>query len=283
MKRIFAVALLLYLAVFGLESSAANYYTLYGHKIGQELKFVKQRLGEPDKVFPFEDGWKAYAYRRDGHSVIFETDKTRPDLIISIQIEGDRNPPNMGLDGIDLGSDAKQAIEKLGPPTERKQSKDLDTKKPIPNTYTNHYGNSFSFEEKNGKVTSIKVVFGGPNKTSDRPDFDAFLRNVKSKNYYRLAESISSGVTIRGKRAIQGPIINEMTEQTELNVFLFGKNGLGTLMPKDVADVNLRVIAEDREKGLPGSSGFVYKFKNKPINELYFVRSFEGWVLQEAW
>src|SRR5947207_3301555 len=110
MKRVLFLWVLI-LSGNSIQTLAADYFTLYGYKIGQELKFAKQRLGEPDKAFPFPDGWKAYAYRKDGHNVILETDNTRPDLIASIQIEGERNPPNMGLDGIDLGSDAKKAIE----------------------------------------------------------------------------------------------------------------------------------------------------------------------------
>ncbi len=283
MKRISVVGALLSLVIVSIECSAANYYTLYGYKIGQELKIAKQRLGEPDKIAPFQDGWKAYAYRRDGHNIIFETDNTRPDLIVSIQVEGNQNPPNMGLDGIDLGSDAKKATEKLGPPTQRKMAEDLDTKKAIPKTYINYYGNSLSFEEKDNKVTSIKIVFGGPAKASDRPDFDAFLQNVKARNYYRIAETISSGMTLNGKMVIQGPVIEQIVGKTELNAFLFGKDGVEAVTPKDIADVNLRVIAADREKRISGSSGYVYKLRGKPITELYFVRSFEGWVLYDAW
>jgi len=251
------------------DSLAGNYYTLYGFKIGQELKVAKRQFGEPDKVIPFEDGWKAYAYRREGHSVIFETDNTRPDLIISVQIEGEKNPQNMGLDGVDLGSDAKKAIEKLGNPSQRKQSVDLKTKKIVPNTYVNYYGNNFSFEEKENKGTSIKIVFGGPAQAGDRPNFDAFLRDVKARNYYRIAESISSSFSL-----VQGSIVEQITGKTPLNTFLFGKDGVESLSSKDIADVNLRVV--------DNTSGFAYKFKGKPINELYFVRSFEGWVLFSA-
>jgi hypothetical protein len=283
MKKVLIVTALLSLAVCSLESSAGNYYTLYGYKIGQELRLAKQRLGEPGKVFSFPDGWKAYAYLRDGHNVIFETDNTRPDLIMSIQLEGERNPSNMGLDGIDLGSDAKRAMQKLGPPTQRKQAEDLDSKKPIPNTFINHYGKSFSFEEKNNKVTSIKVIFGGAVETKALPDIDVFLGNIKAKNFYRLAESISSDLTVRGKKMIGGPIVNQISERTELHAFLFGKGGLGELASKDVADANLRVIAADRAKGTPGSTGVVYKVKDKQVHELYFVQSFEGWVLYDAW
>lgn len=258
-----------------IDCLAADFFTLYGYKIGQPLNFAKQRLGEPDKVLPYPDGWKAHAYLRDGHNIIFETDNTRPDLIISIQIEGELNPPNMGVEGIDLGSDAKKVAEKLGTPTERKPADNASTNTPVPDTYINFYGNGFSFEEKNSKVSSIKVIFAGPAKSGDRPDFDAFLQNIKSKNYYRVAESISSEFTLNGKKIVNGPIVNEITEKTELNTFLFGKNGIGTLTSKDVADVNLRVAV--------GSTGFVYKFKDKQVHELYFVRSFEGWVLYDAW
>jgi hypothetical protein len=270
MKNLISAITLCWLSLWSFESLAGNYYTLYGFKIGQELKFAKQQFGEPDKIIPFEDGWKAYAYRREGHSVIFEADNTRPDLIISVQIEGEKNPPNMGLDGVDLGSDARKAIEKLGNPSQRKQSEDLKTKKAIPNTYINYYGNNFSFEEKENKVTSIKIVFGGPTQTGDRPDFDAFLRDVKAKNYYRIAEKISSNFSL-----VQGSIVEQITGKTALNAFLFGKDGVESLSSKDIADVNLRV-ADD-------TSGFVYKFKEKSIGELYFVRSFEGWVLFGAY
>lgn len=271
MKRLFSAVALCSFSLLSFESIAGNYYTLYGYKIGQELQFAKQQFGEPNKVFSFEDGWKAYAYRRDGHSVIFQTDNTRPDLIISVQIEGERNPPNMGLDGIDLGSEAKKALEKLGTPSQRKQAEDLKTKKAIPNTYINYYGNNYSFEEREGKVTSIKIIYGGPAQASDNPDFDAFLQNVKSKNYYRIAESISSNLNFS---RIEGPIIEQITGNTALNALLFGKDGIISLSSKDISEVNLRMA--------DNTVGFVYKFKGKAIHELYFVRSFEGWVLFSA-
>lgn len=274
MKHVLTLCGLL-VGIFSIDCIGAEFFTLHGYKIGQPLSFAKQRLGEPDKVFPYPDGWKAYAYQREGYNVIFETDNTRPDLITSIQIDGERNPPNMGVDGIELGSDAKKVIEKLGNPTQRKQAEDVAMKALVPDAYINFYGNGFSFEEKNNKVSSIKVIFGGPAKSGNRPDFDTFLSNIKSKNYYRIAESISSDFTLNGKKIISGPIINEITEKTELNAFLFGKDGIGALTSKDVADVNLRVAV--------GSSGFVYKFKDRKIHELYFARSFEGWVLYDAW
>lgn len=262
---------------------ADNFYTLYGIKIGQKISVVKQHFGKPDKVINFEDGWKAYAYFRKGHNVIFEANQSRPDLVISIQMEGNENPKGMGVDYINLGDNAKKIIKKLGKPSKRQVAKDLFTKKVIPNTFINFYGNNLSFEEKNNKITSIKINFDAVRNYSTTPDFDAFLKNIKSRNYYKISESLSTSMTLKGKKAIKSPIISQVTGKSALNTFLFGKDGLMSITPKDISDVNLRVIAADREKNTPGSTGSVFKFKNKKINELYFVKSYEGWVLYDAW
>lgn len=283
MRNIKFIFTLITLLIFSFATYADNFYTLYGIKIGQKISTVKQSFGKPDKVIRFEDGWKAYAYFRKGHNVIFEANQSRPDLVISIQVEGNKNPKGMGVDYINLGSNAKKIIKKLGKPSKRQASKDLFTKKVVPNTFINFYGNNLSFEEKNNKITSIKINFDAVRNYSTAPDFDAFLKNIKSKSYYKVAESLSTSMTLKGKKAIKMPIISQVTGKSALNTFLFGKDGLISITSKDIADVNLRIISADREKHTLGSTGSVFKFKNKKIKELYFVKSFEGWVLYDAW
>jgi hypothetical protein len=261
------------------RASAADYHTLYGFKLGQELRLAQDHLGEPAKVIPFEDGWKAYVFVREKHVVIFETDETRPDVIISIQLEGERNPAGLGLDGIDLGSSAAKALEKLGTPTARKQAVDEVTHEDVPGTFVSFFGRGLSVEEKDGKVSSVKILFAGPSAATDTADLEAFLRAVKEKDLYRLAESISSDLTLAGEKAIRGPIIGALQGKTDLHAFLFGKGGVGSLRAKD-AEANLRLTEEADGRRV---SGAVFKFKGAKVRELFFVRSFEGWVLYDAW
>ena len=279
MKTIFAAIIFCSAAIFGGPAAAEGYHVLYGTKLGQSLGLIKKSLGEPYKTFTFEDGWTAHAYKKGDHAVIFETSAERPDIVISIQIEGRANPEGMGLDGVNLGSDAKAAIDKFGTPSNRLAAQDGVTHQPVPNTFINFYGHNFSFEEKDGKVTSIKVQYDADDKTADEIDLKQFIGYAKEKNYFRLAESISSAMTLRGKPAVQGPILDQIRADTPLHAFLFGKNGVSTLSEKNIADTNLRVIGEDKKAKLPASSGTVYKLKNHKLKELYFVRAFDGVVL----
>jgi hypothetical protein len=278
MKTPFALAALC-LAVLA-APAAADSHVLYGFKLGQEVRLVKAALGEPAKVIPFDDGWKAYVYPRKDHVVVFEADQTRPDVVISIQLEGKQNPSGMGLDGVDLGTDAKAAAARLGRETAREPATDEVTRQPIPGTFIHRFGDPLSFEEKDGKVTSIKVIFTAPSEAPAAPDLAAFLRDVKERKLFRVAEAVSSDLTVGGERAVKGPILGQLSGKTALSAFLFGKDGVASLSAPQ-AEADLRVIGG--EDGKPGRSGPVFKFKGKKVHELFFVRSFEGWVLYEAW
>jgi hypothetical protein len=212
--------------------------------------------------------------------VVFETDASRPDVIVAIQLEGKKNPRGMGLDGIDLGMDAKRAFERLGPPTVREAAVDEETKEKIPDTWIDRWGERVSIEERHGKVSSIKVVFAGPSEASAFPDLAAFLRDVREKHLYRLAEPISSDLELRDEKAVHGSMLRELSGKTPLAEFLFGKDGVASLSAS-AAEANLRVIAA--EDGRPAVSGTVFKFDGKKVQELFFVRGFEGWVLYQAW
>jgi hypothetical protein len=262
-------------------AAAVDPHVLYGFKLGQQLQLVRGELGEPAKVVPFEDGWKAYVWERPpDHAVVFETDASRPDVIIAIQLEGKKNPRGMGLEGIDLGTDAKLALEKLGPPTVRETAVDEETNEKIPDTWIDRWGERVSIEERHGKVSSIKVLLSGPSEAPAFPDLEAFLRDVREKRLVRLAEAISSDLELRGEKVVHGSMLRELSGKTPLADFLFGKDGVASLSAS-AAVTNLRVIAA--ENGGPAVSGTVFKFDGKKVHELFFIRSFEGWVLYQAW
>lgn len=254
---------------------AADYHTLYGFKIGQSIESVKEALGEPSKVIPFEDGWIAYAYRKEGHNVIFETNSSRPDLIISIQIEGSRNPEGLGLDHVNLGSSVGTAKKMLGEPTVHESALDSATDKPINNAYINRYGEALSFEESADKVTSIKINYASSTTQEKFEGLSPLLGAIKSNDYYTLCELLSENLTVNDEPVIHGQMLESIRGKSKLNEFLFSKSGLAGLGSDEKYETNIRVS----ENG----SGFVLKFKNRSFEELYFVQTFQGWVLESVW
>jgi len=273
--RYLAQVLLVLVASSGLNSIAlaAEYYTLYGYKIGQPIAFAQKALGKPFKVHKYEDGWTSYSYRLKDHNVYFETSKESPNTIISIQIEGLTNPAHFGLDSINLGDDAIKALNILGTPKQTRKSVDVATKKAVADTII-HYYDGYSFEEKAGKVTSIKVILYRIKEIEGNPDFKTFFKSVKSKDYYRLAEMTSAYAKYKGKKFIKGPMLEEIKDGRFAKIF-YDSRGNQILRYRDVSLGHMRISRR--------MLGHVLQFKNKPINELVFYHSYEGWVLAEIW
>ena len=205
-------------------------------------------------------------------------------MITAIQVEGKKTSSSLGIDGIRIGSKAREAFQKFGKPTERKEAMDDLTNTPIPKVFINIYGDNLSFKEKKGKIISIKISLVASTDDQERPDLASFLNFVKKKNYYRVAELISTNLTVNGKKAALGPILKEVSgKKTLLHDFLFGRNGIKKIRPGDLGDEERRDLKEEGAEGRPGGTqGYVYIFHLGPVNELYFVKSFEGWVLYEA-
>jgi len=99
-KKILGAALMCIMLGISAEIRAEKIYVLYGFKIGQSSDAPVQQFGKPFKSHTFEDGYSYRAYNMKDHMVVFESDNTRPDLIWAIQIQGESNPPCLGLKGM---------------------------------------------------------------------------------------------------------------------------------------------------------------------------------------
>lgn len=142
--------------------------SLYGIKPGTELRDVRATYGEPSGTVPFEDGWLATVYQFERHNLILETAPDDPEYIVSVQIEGETNPPGKGLLGtIDLGDSLDKAVAAFGDPLERKPAIDGITREPVPNTFLIRYTKA-SFEVVGSRITSIKSIFRKRGEKADR-------------------------------------------------------------------------------------------------------------------
>jgi hypothetical protein len=265
-------SLLLLVLAFIRPASANEYFTLDGYKIGQSIAMARQQLGKPVQEHQFEDGWKIYSFKRPGYYVHFETMPSNPDAIASIQIEGLTNPPHRGLDGVNLGDSAKAALKQLGKPVQTKDAEDLSTGEKVESTQI-HFYQGYSFEEHEGKVSSIKVIYEKPKKALPVPDYHRFFQALENKDYYQLAELISSSVQKDGKPLVTTPMVDAL-EEGALHDALYDKHDNPRVKEKAVSDMAMRFEAG---KG----AGHVARFKQGPIHELVFYPTFEGMVLTE--
>jgi len=264
-------ALLLTLACIR-PALANDYFTLYGYKIGQSISMVQRVQGKPALVHRFDDGWTAYSYRFHGYNVHFETLPSQPDTIISIQIEGDTNPEYRGLGRVNRGDSAQSALQTLGPPAADKTADDLVTGEAVANTRVLSY-NGFSLEERDGKVSSIKIVYAHPRPAASTPDYPRFFRALADKDYYRLAEMISFTVERDGTPLVTTSMVDGLQYGALHNV-LYDAQDQPTVSETQMRDEVLRVV--------PGhGAGHVARFRDSPIHELVFTRTFEGLVLTE--
>jgi hypothetical protein len=273
MRRL--VTIFLGLIICGDAAARDGYYSvLFGFKLGQPIANALEVFGEPQQVHRFPDGWQAYMFQLPGHNLVFEVNDVRPDLIISIQIEGVQNAAGLGLGGLNLGAPVEAAIGLLGEPDRRENAINAVTMEPVEGTSVNFYGTSMMFEQREGVVSSIKVFFGGVAPAEDEPDIGQFFRYLEAQEPYGLAEMISANLTIDGEAGIQGSMLGSIVTDTPLNRALFGERGLSSIGPANDGGGSVRTDES-------GRVGFVMRLLDRSVEELVFTRSFEGWVLSE--
>ncbi len=258
---------------------ANKLFVLYGYKIGQSINNPKLEYGKPSKEIKHDDGFISYVYDFEKHYVIFQCDNTRPDLIWGIQLTGEKNSTNFGLNGLNLGDPSKKVIKILGKPDKITTAVDDFTKKELKDItyYSYHEKGNYSIEIENDKVSSIKINFIGPMETNNLVDFSEFVKSVKSKNYYKIATFISTNFTIykvNKSYNITKSIFNSLMNDKIFNDTFFNKSyGISSITNKN--DITSAMRLEDK------SAGFVYKInKNNVKYELFFIKSFDGWVLK---
>lgn len=133
---------------------------LYGIKPGTELRDIRAAYGKPSESQQFDDGWQILIYFFEDHYIAVETAPDDPEYIVRVQLTGDANPPGKGLRDINLGDSVDKVIRVFGEPLETSQATDETTHKIVPNTWYLEYTNG-SFEEVDGKITSIKTYYLG--------------------------------------------------------------------------------------------------------------------------
>lgn len=263
------------LAVFAVNAAQAQeYFTLYGYKIGQSISQVKKELGKPVQVHKFKDGWTAYSYQLKGHNAHFETGPQNPNAILSIQIEGYTNPRFHGLGLVNLGDSAASALKILGKPKQNKESQDLTTREKVSDTRI-HFYEGYSFEEKDGKVSSIKVIYEKQKEALPVPDYSRLFKALENKDYYTLAEMISVNLRSNDKPVITGAIVKDLQQGTLHDIF-YDKKGNLKFTQKQHTDGAMRMT-------MGVGVGHVAKFSKAPIHEMVFYPSYDGMVLTEIW
>ncbi|TGL60667.1 hypothetical protein EHQ64_12635 [Leptospira sarikeiensis] len=258
---------------------AKNYYSLYGIRIDQSLKHTQAELGDPSKVHSFEDGYQAFFFKKDGHILVLETEPFQPDRIWSIQIEGANVPVERGLNGVIPGDTRAKVIEVFGPPEkERKATNSLDNKE-IPGTslMTYYENGNFSFEIKNDKVSSIKIVLRLEKDPKELPDPMDFISVLKTKNESEMIRLMAGDPVFSqdGKSFYPQESMLSFLRKKETVDFLFGKEGVSELTGRDLFNSNMRFFEN-------GPFGWAIRYtKNRKVFEFVYVKLYEEWVLWE--
>lgn len=269
------------LLLIAINTYADNIFVLYGFKIGQNISTSINQLGKPSKTHKFEDGFSYMAFKMKDHFVAIEFDNIKPDLIYAIQIQGKRNPPSLGLDGIDLGDPIVKAIKIFGKPDSTKQAVDEVTKKPMKDIvyYSYNESRNFSIEATKEIVTSIKILRkDSDNNTESMIDFKQFLSTIRSKDLNKISRYIDTDFefikdqTYKMNTSIIHTLINNKTIN---NIFFNPDYGIISIKDKDIAESALRVQSD------PIITGYVFKIKKSNIEyELFFSKNYDGWVLK---
>lgn len=270
----------LFLSLYS-TSYAEKIFVLYGFKIGQKSSIPVKQFGKPVQTQKFEDGFSYNVFKMKDHIVVFESDNTRPDLIWSIQIQGESNPQFLGLNEINLGDKISDVIKVFGKPDKIQEAIDEQTKKPIKNIeyYSYNESSNFSIEATDKIVTSIKITFNGPNYTKDSTvDINKFLSTVRSNDLNKISRYIDPDFQLHYKKnhSITTSIIDALSNSKEIkDIFFNTEYGIISIIDKDIFESAMRVQTN------PKSVGYVFKIKkNKMEYELYFQKSYEGWVLK---
>jgi hypothetical protein len=274
MRRI-VITVLCLIGGVGAGASDGYYSVLYGFKLGQPIANAIEVLGEPAQIQPFPDGWKAYVFPLQGHNLVFEANVSRPDLIFSIQIEGSGNPQGLGLGAVNLGDPLDVTLGILGQPDRQQPAMDALTQQPVEGAATNFYGRGMSFDQRDGVVTSIKIIYGGPAALEPIPNIERFFTRLRNHDYYGLAEMIATDMTIAGRPAVVGSMLGSIAVDSPLHELLYGQRGLASMSTENDAGGGPRTYED-------GRAGFAIQLVDRSVAELVFTRSFEGWVLWQA-
>ena len=268
--------LLIGLLASGVTAASDGYYSvLYGFKLGQPIANALAVFGEPQQVHTFPDGWQAFMFQLPGHNLVFEVNDVRPDLIISIQLAGLDHPDGLGLGRVNLGDSVEDALAVLGPPDRQENALDAITQQPIEGTQINFYGSGMSFEQREGVISSLKIIYGGPAQVDDEPDIELFLGYLEQRDFYGLSEMIASNLTIDSELAVDRSMIGAIAGESALNTILYGERGLSSMDQSNDGGGSVRTYES-------GQVGFVMQLVDRNVSELVFTRSFEGWVLWQA-
>ncbi len=261
--------------------AADKYYVLYGIKLGQKMSIASELFGKPFKAEKFDDGFRYEAYKFKDHIIIVEANNTRPDLIWGIQIQGKSNPENLGINGLNLGDNDSRILEIFGNPDEKRDSIDEKTREKISGIqyYSYDKSSNFSIETSDKIVTSIKITFDGYNPSTEVFDIKDFIDILKTKNVYKISNLIASDLLLKKDKdySIEKSIYHTLSSKNEISEFLFNsKVGLISITDKNIIE---KTPIRNKENVI---IAFYFKllFNNK-FAHVFFLRSFEGWILKE--
>lgn len=274
MKAARGVALVLAVAFVlpAFAAAGAPDVVLDGIRLGQSLARVRPHLGKSLGVHAFEDGWRAEGFQRDGYYVVLETAPNRPDVIVAIQVTGERNSAGRGLGPLDLGDTSSETTVVLGAPESSRDAVDEATGEPVADTRYLDFGNA-SIEIHAGRIASIKLQTPKPRDADAFPDLPVFLAAIRSGDAQRIARLLSSDLMLSGEPAWSGPMVDELRSDTRIRAALRDLAGL----PDAPSGGAIRVWTGD--DGVT-HSGYVFQFAEGPVGELTFVRGLAGWELQ---
>ena len=138
---------------------AEEYSSLYGFSLGDPINKVLEKFGEPDKIIELKDKSEVNVFIKEDHYAVFVTLPPKNDSIFSIQLTGQNSSKEQGIEGVRLGDAFEKVLKMFGEPTRSRAAIDQETRKEVEDTNIHFYGENFSFEVANGKVTSIKLTY----------------------------------------------------------------------------------------------------------------------------
>lgn len=256
-------------------------YVLGTFRLSQKFSIVQEQLGKPSKVHTFPDKFEAHIYQYKGFQLIFEKNPMNPNFIYAVQLTGTESPEETCLGKICLSSSKDDVLREAGTPTGIKEAVDEVTGKPVPETQYYSYKNpgNFSLEIKGGKVSSIKIT-DTVVPIEKEPDVFGFIRAVKNRDYYAMAEHLDStfeGSIDRKAVPVKKSLIKFLKDKNEMTSLLFGsEHGIENLSEKDQQPGTLRLFPDGRR-------GRVFKFKSSKGKTIEFVytQSHQGWNIWE--
>lgn len=258
-----------------------RFYVLYGLKLGQKMSIASEMFGKPFKAEKFDDGFRYEAFKLKDHILIIEANNTRPDLIWGIQIQGKFNPENLGINGLNLSDSESKILEIFGKPDQIRDSIDEITGKKMPGIQYYSYDkiSNFSIETTDKIVTSIKITFSGFNPSDENFEIVNYISILKSKNLYKISSLIASDLVLKREKefTIKNSILETINSKNEISDFLFNnENGLISITEQDIVE---KVAIRNKENNV---IAYYFQLSIKKENvHVFFLRSFEGWILKE--